>query len=166
MVPLFAILAHDSGTGKSFLVDLIAVIVTGRLCPVITGSRSAEELEKRLAALLLEGSSMASLDNLSHDIEGDLLAQMVTQQYIKPRILGKSEVPECEWRGILFATGNNIRVVGDMIRRTLVCWLAAKVERPELRSFKFNPIERVLENRGAYIAAAITIARAYRAATA
>ena len=29
VVPLTAILAHDAGTGKSYLVDLIAVIVTG-----------------------------------------------------------------------------------------------------------------------------------------
>ena len=51
-----------------------------------------------------------------------------------------------------------------MVRRTLVCQLDAKLERPELRSFKFNPIERVLEKPGTYIAAAITIARAYMAA--
>ena len=79
---------------------------------------------------------MSSLDNLSHDIEGDLLAQMVTQTFIKTRILGKSEIPECEWYGMLFATGNNIRVVGDMVRRTLVCQLDAKLERPELRKLQ------------------------------
>jgi putative DNA primase/helicase len=155
--------ANDAGTGKSFLIDLISVIATGRPCPVITGSKSTEEMEKRLGSLLLEGSSMTSLDNLSHDIEGDLLAQMVTQTLIKVRVLGRSETPECEWRGTLFATGNNIRVVGDMARRTLVCRLDAKMERPELRKFKFDPIERVLENRGKYIAAAITIYRAYAA---
>ena len=164
IIPLFAILAHDFGTGKSFLVDLIAVIVTGRLCPVLTGSKAPEEERKQLSALLLEGSSMASLDNRSHDIEGELLVQMVTQRNIKPRILGKSEAPECEWGGALFTTGNNIRVVGEMIRRTLVAWLDAKVERPELRKFKFDPIDRVLQYRGAYIAACITIARAYLAA--
>ena len=30
LLPLFAILAHEPGTGKSYLVDLIAVLVTGR----------------------------------------------------------------------------------------------------------------------------------------
>jgi putative DNA primase/helicase len=165
LVPLMAILAHASGTGKSYLVDLIATIITGRKCPVITGSKSGEEMEKRLGVLLLEGSSMTSLDNLSQDIEGDLLAQMVTQNFIKPRILGKSEMPECEWRGMLFATGNNIRVVGDMIRRTLVCQLDAKLEHPEQRKFPFDAIQRILDNRGSYIAAAITIARAYAAAS-
>ena len=164
MVPLFAILAHDAGTGKSFLVDLISTIVTGRPCPVITGSGAVEEMEKRLGALLLEGAFMTSLDNMACDIKGALLAQMVTQICIETRILGKSEMPECEWRGMLFATGNNIRVVDDMIRRTLTCNLDAKVERPERRKFHFDPIQRVLKERAAYIAAAITIARAYMAA--
>ena len=52
-----------------------------------------------------------------------------------------------------------------MIRRTLVSHLDAKMDRPERRNFEFDPIERVLEDRGAYISAAITISRAYRAAT-
>ena len=51
-----------------------------------------------------------------------------------------------------------------MVRRTVLCSLDAGVERPELREFAFDPIARVLENRGAYVAAAITISRAYRAA--
>ena len=73
-------------------------------------------------------------------------------------------MPECEWRGVLHATGNNVTFLADMARRGLVGRLNARVERPELRTFDFDPIERVLKNRGAYIAAAITIARAYLAA--
>ena len=108
---------------------------------------------------------MNSLDNLAHDLEGELLAQMVTQTLIKTRVLGKSEMPECEYHGLLFATGNNIRALGDMVRRTLESHLDAKTERPEQRKFEFDPIKRVLDNRGAYIAAAITISRAYQVAT-
>ena len=120
-------------------------------------------MEKRLGAILLEGGTIVSLDNLSFDLESDLLCQVLTQQSSKTRILGQSSVPECEWRGTIFATGNNIRVVGDLVRRTLTCNLDAKVERPELREFSFDPIARCIADRAAYIAAAITIARAYRA---
>jgi putative DNA primase/helicase len=137
------------------------MVANGRPCAVITGSRSSEEMQKVLGAILLEGSSMTSLDNLTHDIEGNLLAQMVTQIYIKPRILGESKVPECEWRGTLYATGNNIRVVGDMARRAVVCNIDAKLERPEQRHFKANPIKQIEKDRSRYIAAIITIARAY-----
>ena len=51
-----------------------------------------------------------------------------------------------------------------MVRRAVICTLDARVERPELREFKFDPIDRVLQARGAYVATCLTIARAYRAA--
>lgn len=146
------------------MADLIATIVTARICPVISASTNVEEMEKRLGAILLEGGTAISLDNVSFDLESDLLCQILTQPTVKIRVLGKSSVPECEWRGIMLATGNNIRVVGDLVRRTLIVRLDAKVERPELREFTFDPIGRVLDDRGAYIAAAITIARAWWAA--
>jgi putative DNA primase/helicase len=162
LTPMFLIVAHDVGNGKSYLVDLLATIITGRACPVITAGKTADEMEKRLGAILLEGGTLVSLDNLSFDLESDLLCQILTQPIVKTRILGQSTVPECEWRGTLFGTGNNIRVVGDLVRRTLTCNLDARVERPELREFAFDPIARVHADRGRYIAAAITIARAYR----
>ena len=164
LAPLFLFLAYAAGTGKSFLVDIIATIVSGRWCPVITYASTREEMEKRLGALLLEGAPLISIDNLSGDLKGDLLAQMVERPLIKPRILGKSETPECEWRGVLFATGNNVRLVGDMTRRGLICNLDAVEETPEEREFKFNPIAMVSADRGKYVGAALTIARAYRAA--
>jgi putative DNA primase/helicase len=89
---------------------------------------------------------------------------MTERPAIHIRVLGKSEAPECEWRGVVFGTGNNITFFGDMTRRGLVANLDPKCERPELRTFGFDPVERVLDNRGAYIAAAITITRAYIAA--
>ena len=104
---------------------------------------------------------MVSLDNLSNDLESDLLCQMVERPLVRPRILGKSEVPECEWRGTTCATGNNITVVGDLVRRTFICNLDAVTEQPETRVFKNDPIAMVMANRGKYVAAALTIGRAY-----
>jgi putative DNA primase/helicase len=164
VAPMYLFRAHDVGSGKSFLADLMSTVARGLPCPVITNSKSVEEMEKRLGALLLEGVPMVSLDNCSCNIGGDLLCQMTERPLVRIRILGKSEAPECEWRGVLFGTGNNITLAGDMTRRGLIANLDPKCERPELRTFGFNPIERVLDNRGAYIAAAIAIARAYIAA--
>jgi putative DNA primase/helicase len=164
VTPMSLFRAPDIGTGKSFLADLISTIARGQPCPVITASKSVEEMEKRLGALVLEGVPMISLDNCSENIGGDLLCQITERRLIRIRILGKSEAPECEWRGMLFGTGNNVTLLGDMTRRGLVANLDAKVERPELREFSFDPIERVLADRGACIAAAITVARAYIAA--
>ena len=161
VTPLLLILATTPGSGKSYLADIASTIDRAQKCPVITAARG-EEAEKRLGALILEGVQIISLDNCIYDLGGAMLCQIVERPLIRTRILGKSETPECEWRGTLFANGNNIGVMGDMTRRTIECNLEPGVERPELREFSFDPIERVMANRGAYVAAALTMALAYR----
>ncbi|WP_419952518.1 hypothetical protein [Methylobacterium sp.] len=160
--PLCAIRAHSPGTGKSFLVDLASTIATGRRCPVIAAGKTEEETEKRLGALLRDAVPVVSIDNVNGELGGDMLCQMTERPLVRVRILGKSEAPELECRSAVFATGNNLTLVGDMTRRAILCTLDAKVERPELRDFAFDPVAKVMEDRGRYVAAIITIVRAYR----
>jgi hypothetical protein len=161
---VFLVHADTPGTGKSYLVDVIAMVATGRLCPVITTSKSPEETEKRIGSVLLSGSSIVSLDNCTHDLGGELLCQLTERPVIKIRILGRSEMPDCESRTTVFSTGNNIAFRSDMVRRGLVCNLETLMERPELREFQHDALERVADDRGAYVAAGLTIIRAYLAA--
>jgi putative DNA primase/helicase len=161
VVPLILVVATTPGSGKSYMADLASTLVRAQKCPVITAARG-EEAEKRLGALILESVQIISVDNCIYDLGGAMLCQMVERPIIRTRILGKSETPECEWRGTLFANGNNIGVIGDMTRRTIECNLDPGLERPELRKHSFDPIERVMANRGAYVASALTIALAYR----
>lgn len=164
VVPLHAIRAHTSGTGKSYLVDVSTVIATGRPCPATSVGKTEEETEKRLGAHLLQGDAIISLDNVNGELGGDLLCQMTERTMVRPRILGRSEAPEIECRAMPFATGNNLVIVGDMTRRTVMSSLDANVERPEQRHFEFSPVDRVIADRGAYVAAVLTILLAYRAA--
>jgi hypothetical protein len=159
--PVILVRADTPGTGKSYLVDIFAMLSTGRLCPVITASRSAEETEKRLSTVLLDGSNIVSLDNVMHDLAGELLCQVSERPVIKVRILGRSEMPDCESHTAVFATGNNVAFKGDMVRRGLVCNLEALIERPELREFKKDALDHAANQRGAYVAAVLTIIRAY-----
>lgn len=161
VAPMFLFRAHAAGSGKSYIVDVITHIATGRWCPVIAATGTSEEIEKRLGSLLLEGIPIVSLDNLTRDLQGELLCQMTERPIVKVRILGKSEAPEIEWRGVLFATGNNVGLAGDMTRRGLVANIDPLCEKPEQKTFSKNPIAMVLADRGKYIAAALTIARAY-----
>src|SRR5262249_32661346 len=64
--PMHLVRAHAPGTGKSYLIDTVAIIATGRLCPVITAPKSVEETEKRLHSIVLSGIPMVSLDNCTH----------------------------------------------------------------------------------------------------
>jgi putative DNA primase/helicase len=164
--PLFLILSHQSGTGKSFMQDVISSIVNGQYCPVVNAHGEMIEMEKRLSALLMEGMPIIALDNLTKDLDSSLLCQMISQRAVKVRVLGKSEMREIEWRGMLVANGNNVRVCGDLVRRTLTANMSVpESERPEQRQFKFDPVRYILADRGKYIAAALTLARAYQLAT-
>ena len=162
--PIILVRGDTPGVGKSFLVDVIAMVATGRICPVITASRSLEETEKRIGAVLLSGSSIVSLDNTTHDLEGELLCQIAERPVVRIRVLGRSEMPDCECHTAVFATGNNVGFKGDMVRRGLVCDLEALDERPEEREFKGDALARARTERERYIAAALTVARAYLAA--
>ena len=161
VVPMHVIRAPSPGSGKSYLLDTASAIATGQPCPVIAAGRTEEETEKRLGAALLTGQSIISIDNHNGDLGGDALCQAIERPFVTVRILGKSEQVTIESRSTIFANGNNIRLTGDITRRAVQCLLDAKTERPELRSFKIKPFEMVLDNRGKYIAAILTIVRAY-----
>ena len=162
--PIYLVRADTPGTGKSHLVDVIAMVATGQFCPVITAAKGVEETEKRLGAVLLGAIPIFSLDNCTYDLEGELLCQLTERPFVNIRILGRSEMSPCECRAAVFATGNNITFRGDMVRRGLVCNLEALDERPELRVFQKDALEVAANNRGAYVAAGLTIVRAYLAA--
>jgi putative DNA primase/helicase len=64
----------------------------------------------------------------------------------------------------MFATGNNLGLDNDITRRVLLSLMDAGVPHPERRIFKDNPYERILRDRGRYIAAALTVVLAYQQA--
>src|SRR5262245_63978059 len=68
--PLHAFTSPAAGTGKSLLVDIFAMLATGRLMPVISQGRTEEELEKRLGAAMLAGHAAISIDNCGHPLAG------------------------------------------------------------------------------------------------
>lgn len=162
--PMHAFTAPTAGSGKSMLVDLISVIVAGREAGVIAQGKTEEELEKRLGALLLAGDQVIAIDNCEAPLGGEFLCSMLTQRSVRPRILGRSEVPELPSNAFVSATGNNLRLVGDMTRRALLCRLDPEHERPELRKFAANPVKIANLGRARYVVAALTILRAYHVA--
>jgi hypothetical protein len=96
--PLHGFSAPVAGSGKSLLVDLAGIVATGSQVPV-TAQANEEELEKRLASFLFAGDAIISIDNCTKPLGGDLLCQMLTQETVKPRVLGESKNPNPIGRG-------------------------------------------------------------------
>jgi putative DNA primase/helicase len=164
VAPLHANRAPTPGSGKSYILDVAAAISSGQPCPVISAGTDEFEMEKRLGAALIKGQAIISIDNLNGELRGDALCQMIERPIVEVRVLGQSKLVTIESKTTLFATGNNITLVGDVVRRVLLCSLDANLERPELRQFKRRPFDTVMADRGTYIAAALTVVRGYLAA--
>jgi putative DNA primase/helicase len=164
VAPLHVISAPAAGTGKSYVVDLGTAIALGERCSVMSVSSNLEETEKRLGAKAMAGHPIISLDNVNGELGGDALCQLVSQPICEIRVLGFSKMPRVVNRFCVFANGNNITLRGDLTRRALTCRLDAKVEKPFERPFKAKPFERIISNRGVYVAACLTIVQAFFAA--
>lgn len=162
--PLHAFTAPAAGTGKTKIVDIASVISSGREAGVISQSPIEEEMEKRLSAMLLQGASAIAIDNCTAPLNGNFLCIALTQPTSLVRPLGTSKQVEVNTNAFVSATGNNLVIAGDMTRRAIVSRLDAKMERPELREFSFEPVERAKGDRPRYVAAALTILLAYTAA--
>jgi hypothetical protein len=145
------------------LVDLVSMLVSGQPAPVIAQGRTEEELEKRLGAALLRGDAIVSVDNCEYPLQSSFLCQALTQQRLGIRVLGHSRNVEVPVNAAIFATGNNLSIAGDLIRRTLLCTIDAQCEHPERRKFNNDPISIIQANRGDLVAAALTVLRAWHA---
>ncbi len=159
--PLFSITAPVRGSGKSTLMDIAAVIATGRRSAVLSATADRDELEKRLVGCLLSGDGIINLDNVNGVLRSDLLCQATTAEAVKVRPLGSSDQAEVPNSALWAANGNNIMVASDLARRTLLCRLDPGMERPEERVFAFDPVARARTHRAGYVTAALTVLRAY-----
>ena len=160
-VPIHLATAPQPGTGKSFLADLSAAIAIGERCPVFAASAKPNETETRLEGAALKGFPIIALDNVNGELTGSFLAQLASQATLAIRNLGGHPITTVANTFTVFANGNNITAPLDLIRRSIRCGLDANMERPWERVFKADPVEIVLADRGPYVAACLTIARAY-----
>lgn len=165
VAPAHGARAPSPGTGKSYLSDVAAAIALGQRCPVISVSADNDgETEKRIITMAMSGEPIISLDNVNGVLGGDTLCQLIERPTCNLRILGKTERMKIENRVCVFFNGNNVRTLGDMNRRVIISDLDRKMENPETYEFQGDPVREVLADRGKYIAAAMTIIKAYIAA--
>lgn len=163
--PLHTFSAPTRGSGKSKLVDIASVVVSGEPASVIAQGDSKEEFEKQIGACLMDGRSIIAIDNCRRPLADiEVLSSMLTQSDVSARILGMSKMPKLPCSVLVTATGNNLTVMADLTRRSLRCELDPGCERPELRPFDFEPVEVAKQMRSELVVAALTILRAFHVA--
>jgi hypothetical protein len=159
--PIFGIDGTGPGTGKGLLADTIAIIGNGRAASPITAGSGEEELEKRVASMLIRGDLAICIDNLDRPLESTFLLSALTQETQSVRVLGHSKTVTLPTNCLFLATGNGLTFAGEMWRRGLNCLIDPVLERPSERHFNFSPKDLAKRDRGKYVAAALTVLRAY-----
>jgi hypothetical protein len=161
--PLHLIDAPTPGTGKGLLVDVLAIPSTRRAPSVMPEYRNDDEARKNLTSILLKANTFLLFDNLKKTLDSPVIAAALTALVWGDRLLGINKTAvlpvNCTW----LATGNNIKVSGELVRRSVWSRMDAKLDRPWLRTGWKHPNLRVWakENRAQLLGAVLTLVRAW-----
>ena len=168
-VPMFLFNGNVRGCGKSKLADAASIIATGRVLARMSPAEHDAEERKRISSMIAAGDTIGLIDNVRGSFGSPALEVLITGKTWKDRVLGVNEKYIERPNNLqLFATGNNVILVGDMIRRVQHSRLVSPMERPEERpasEFTHYPLlPYVQEERGALLCAALTVLRAHAVA--
>jgi hypothetical protein len=155
--------APEAGTGKSLGAEIVALIATGRPAEMFSAPKDEDEWRKQITTALVSGTPVVVFDNVTRRLESAELCKVLTASQYADRAFRTHEKILLPVTTVFMATGNNIQVGGDMVRRCYHVRLDAKRARPFLRTeFKHQDLKAwVLENRGELLAALLTLARAW-----
>lgn len=164
--PMFHVRAPQIASGKSYLCSLITALATpDKVSPVSFPTRD-EECTKLLLALLKSAPAVIVFDNLTDDIKPfKSLNTVLTEERFQDRIMRNTNMLPVGTRTLFLSSGNNVGPIGDMTRRCVTINLDPGCELPAARAFKrADLIGEVRRERNKYVAAALTVVRAWIAA--
>lgn len=159
--PAHAFQAPIAGSGKSLLVDLVSIILTGWPAPVVAPHWEEPQMETRIDSMLIGSPVLFSIDNVAAPLDSVALCQTLSQQWRSIRLFHHQSVVEVPTTISIFITGNNLRLMGDLTRRALLCSLDPGCERPELREFEKDIAAETKARRVELAVAALTALRAF-----
>jgi hypothetical protein len=162
-IPLALLDAPKQGTGKGLYSNVVSLIATGGTAAILTAPERDEEWDKRITALLMQGRTIITIDNLPGKLQSSKLDAVLTSEVYEGRILGQSTMVKTANRATWIATGNNIKLGGDLARRCYRIRLDPHVSRPWMRNdFTIKDLLTfVSDQRPHLIAALLTLARAW-----
>ncbi|AZQ39655.1 hypothetical protein EJ357_44655 [Streptomyces cyaneochromogenes] len=164
LAPLAVVDGNGMGVGKNLFADVLSIIVFGGPAEPRPLSGDNEEVRKTLTAALRHGESLVVFDE-AHTLQGTALAQVLTAETWKDRVLGVSEDIRLPNNVTWVALGNNVRVNGDITRRVYWIKLAPTYANPQDRpadSFRHPHLKDwAREHRSELLTAVLTLIRAW-----
>lgn len=141
--PGLLVVAGTQASGKTTLVRLLHLVLTGHDLPVSTFALGDEaEVRKALLSLLMSSPALVCFDNVPDGLtlRSGVLAAAMTSPVFSDRILGHSQTAEVPTNTMFTATGNNLSLGADEATRWLIARLAPVNARPQERAFRHRDI--------------------------
>jgi primase-polymerase (primpol)-like protein/DNA-directed RNA polymerase subunit RPC12/RpoP len=162
-IPLAIVTAPQPGSGKGLLMNVVNMIATGREMSVMPAPERSEEWRKSITTQISEGSIIVCIDNVEENLSDPNLAAVLTARIWKDRILGTNKQVEIPNRICFGVTGNNVKLGGDIARRSYWVRLDPKTSDPEHRTgFRHENLpDYVRRHRGKLLSAVLTLGRSW-----
>jgi hypothetical protein len=168
-VPMALLDAPQAGSGKSLLCDVVSIIATGQVGRMFSAPKDEDEWRKVITTALLSGGAVIVFDNVTRPLENGDLCSALTASIWADRAMKTHDTLALPVRTTFMASGNNIRIGGDMPRRCYRIRLDPKCSQPYLRTgpaegkdFTIADLKAwTAEHRSELLAALLTLARAW-----
>ena len=133
LIPFGVVTSTMPGSGKTILTCGLGMLYGQR---ILTWTHSDEELRKAITSVLADPAGAIIFDNLAEGtvIDSPVLARLITDRTWADRLLGKNTVAALQNDRVWTATGNNLRLGGDMRTRSVLVALNPNMPRPEERT--------------------------------
>jgi hypothetical protein len=164
--PMFHVRAPVMGSGKSYLCKLFTAFAGPGPSAPSSYPADGAEATKALLAMLITSPAVIEFDDMTSDLlPHGAMNRVLTEERISDRILGESKIIAASTCALFLSSGNNVGPVRDMLRRVLTIKIDPRCQSPATEvSYTHGPVDEVRHNRGKYVAAALTLIQAWKAA--
>ena len=133
LIPFGVVTSTMPGSGKTILTCGLGMLYGQR---VLTWTSSDDELRKAITSVLADPVGTIIFDNLAEGtvIDSPVLARLITDRTWADRLLGKNTTAAFANDRVWTATGNNLRLGGDMRTRSVLVSLNPDMPHPEERT--------------------------------
>jgi len=159
-IPLALIDAPEAGTGKGLLSSSFCLIWTSEEPTLLSLSESENEMRKLITTALKDVPVAVLLDQVDIVLKSGMLAKALTSTWWGDRYLSTNNSARLRNNAVWMATGNNLRVEKDMVRRVYRIRLDAEMEHPDQRDkFRHDLLNDIPKARPELVSACLTIIR-------
>jgi hypothetical protein len=154
--PGFLVTAPMAATGKTELVEVLTLAVTGETIPFSAFPTDDEaEMNKLIMTIVMSDPSCFCFDNVKngHSIRSAVLDQYITRDSFQGRLLGTNTLGNFPALSVVVATGNNIEAAEDSATRFLEIRLQPKTDNPQNQHYDRDAKSYTMQHRAKILSA-------------